>query len=715
LSKKIVTVTLLALLSLSIILTPLVAVLGQNTSIGVSILQVVPASQANIYVANMGQYNGTPGTSMNLQGTIYTSNGTFNIIVGNDIVSSGTSVGYYVNSNFTVPQLPYGGYNLILEDIKANNLNSTGSTPETFTILTGYTITPVPAYVQEGNNVALTASVTGGTSGTSYVANVTVALPSALDESYSELVPLGTANSLGTASSQVTFPGSFTPSGAGVSNPTEYAGTYTAYFNQTDGLGSATFAVGFLDSTAYHRGQTATVNAIGYASGQTATLAVTSSSGANILSTPQPSPWIASDNGTLTTTFTVPSDAAIGSYNVTITTTSGTPKAVIDEQSFSVSGYPVSITTVNLAGETVPNIAVKVQDTLAGTSYSATSGYNGVASFNLEAGPYNLTATMNGFTVGQGNIVVTGAGSFTLSCQLTDLVVLVQNENGTALPFVNLLITYTYGSSQKGNMSGETGPSGTFTADSMIVDASYTIEASLYNQVFNSGNETISSLPSQAVSHETIICPTEPVTINVVGYTNTPISGANIQLVEITNGLFYTATTDSSGSATAPVTFGMYRLQIYQNSILLNQTTIQAFSSSQYNIRCTLYGIQVTVKVVDYFGSPISNVNVTVNGPSTERLSAKTPGDGTATFNNIVGGNLQIVAFAQGAENSYQAVALTVDQPTSVQIKMDGFIAFGSFLMPTSALLTVIIILVAVILLVTVEIYWRRRHRASGT
>ena len=164
------------------------------------------------------------------------------------------------------------------------------------------------------------------------------------------------------------------------------------------------------------------------------------------------------------------------------------------------------------------------------------------------------------------------------------------------------------------------------------------------------------------------------------------VSGASIRLVELTNGLFYTTTTDSSGSAAASVTFGTYKLQVYLNGFLLNETTLNAFSAGQYTIRCTLYGIQVEVSVVDYFGSPISNANVTVNGPSSERYSEMTSGNGIATFSNIVGGNLQIVAFAKGAESSYQAVSLTVDQPTSVQIKMSGYVALGSLLIPTSCI-----------------------------
>ncbi len=85
-----------------------------------------------------------------------------------------------------------------------------------------------------------------------------------------------------------------------------------------------------------------------------------------------------------------------------------------------------------------------------------------------------------------------------------------------------------------------------------------------------------------------------------------------------------------------------------------------------------------------------------------------TKGDGTATFNNVIGGNMQIVAFAQGAQNDYQAMTLTVNQPTSVQIKIDRYVVFGSFLMPVSSLITIIIIIVDS-LFVTVEIYRRKK------
>jgi hypothetical protein len=695
---------------LAVAITPFANVLGQNTNLGVSIIQVVPASLANSVTQQPSVYNGSAGQLYNIKGTIYTGNGTYNVIMGNTIVASGTADGYYVDTNFTIPQLPSANYNFLIEDIRQADLNSTGSTPEQFLINPGYNVTPANSYNLEGSNIALTVSLTGGNSGASYVANITVVLPSPLNGNFSDVVPL-VANNVGTATAQINFPSSSFQSGDIPSETptTVYAGNYTLYFNMTQALASNQFTVGFLDSATYHRGQTATVTAQGYTAGQTATVSVTSVATGASVSTQT---LTAGSNGEISTSFVVPATVAVGSYTVTITPTSGTAKSIADSQIFYVVGYSVSITTLNLDGQVAPNVLVVVTDQSASATYNASSGAYGVANFKLEAGSYSLAASFKSQPVGTTSITVTGAGSFTFTCQLTDILIKVQNENGTTLPFVNLVIS----SSGTGNISAQTGVTGTYMLNSTLPNISYTIKASLYNTVFNTNNETLNNLPAQAIYQFVIICPTEPTTINVVGYNNAPIAGASVSFVELTNGLFYSATTDTSGSATAPTTFGVYKVQIYQNGILLNETTVQAFGNpNQYTIRCTLYGIQVEVSVVDYFGTPISNANVTVNGPSSERFSAMTAGNGKATFNNVVGGNMQIVAFATGAESSYQALSLTVDQPTSVQIKMGGYVALGSLLIPTAGLFTLILVIVAIVLLVVVEMFLRRRRSATET
>jgi len=714
LNKKIGAVTLLVLMSLAVALTPLAIVVGQTPSLGsggVEILQVLPAAEQ--LVTGRSQYNGTSGQLFNLIGTLYTTNGSFQIVFGKNVVATGISDGYYVNANFTVPDTTGGSYPLTLVDVEAG-VNSTSTTPESFLVLTQYYVKAVPSQVMEGSSVVLTVGVTGGDANTLYMADVSVVLPSPLNATYSQIVSMGKSNPAGIASSQTfTYPSSsFLPNG----NTTDYVGSYTLYFNESTSLAASEFYVGFLNSTTYHRGDTVTIGATGYQPSQAATVSITNSTGATLNSTS----LTASPDGVINETWAVPTDIPIGNYTVTITPT-GSQKAIKDVEVFSVSGYSVQVTTANLAGQPAPNILVQTLDKASGLNYTSTSNSFGIIDLNLDLGICAFTAFWNGVNVGETSRTVTGNTTFTLTCRLTDLKITVQNENRIALSSVNLTVTYQYkptngtDSLETGNVSGIwTDSQGSYFLNSTLPGINYNINASLYTHVFNSGNNTVTNLPAQAEYDAVITCPNETLTINVVSYNETAIPDAEINLVESTNGLFYTAATGSSGSYNGQVTFGVYGLQVYKDNILINETIIEVFGASQEQIICNPYGIPVSVSVVDFFGSPISNANVTLNGPATEQLSAMTKSDGTATFNNVIGGDMQIIAFAQGASNSYQAVTLTVDKPTSVLIRLAGYVALGSFLITVSSLITIIIILVAIVLFATVEIYRRRKVKQSS-
>ena len=696
-NKKIVAVAILALISIAISVTP-EFVFGQTQNLGITIYQVTPSS-----------LTGPVGQAVNVQGTIYTSNGSYNIIFANQVVASGKSEGFYVNANFSIPQISAGTYAIRLQDVAVNS----NSTEQDFQVTTAYLINAIPAQIQEGKSVVLNVSVTGGVPSAAYSANVSIVLPSPLSTVYSKIASLGTANSQGTANVQVTYPdSSFQPAGS----LTDYAGSYDIYFNQSTTLAQGKFTVSFLDSSTYHRGDPATIRATGYQANQAATLSITSASGSTIDS----ESVTASADGVISKTWVVPSNAVLGTYNVTITS-QGTAKAVQDSTSFSVIGFSVKIKAVNLAGEVVAQIPLQVTDSATNAVYSGTTGLDGVSSFSLGTGTQVLNAFYNGVNVGQTNITVTGDSTFNFQLTLTNLKITVENANGVLMPFVNLAITYQYqpsngGSAQTGTASGQTDTSGSYTLNSTLTGVSYTISASLYNQIFNSGNNTFNNISAQPVSTILITCPTETLALSVVGYSGEAISGARIELVELTNGLFYSATTDSSGTATTQVTFGMYRARVYQGSIPINDTNVSAFSSNQQQIRCTLYGIQVTVSVLDFFGHPIPNINVTLNGPATERLSAITQSDGTAAFNNVIGGILQFVAFAPGAQDTYQAVTLTVNQPTTVQVRLDRYVALGSLLIPVSSLIAILIVIAGIVVFVVVEVLRRRLvHRANET
>ena len=418
-------------MSIAVAVAPLGIVFGQNQNLGVTILQINPIGAQPI--AGQMTTSGSVGDALNLQGTIYTSNGQYQLIFNSQVITSGTAQGYYVNANFSVPEVPAGTYALRLRDFSAN-INSTETD---FQVSTNYTITAGSSQIQEGSSVVLNVAVTGGNTGTSYYANVSVVLPSPLSTEYSKIVSLGTANQKGTASVQVTYPdSSFQPNGS----LTDYAGSYTAYFNQSENLAKTVFSVSLLDSSTYHRGQTVSIRAVGYQPNQAATLSVASVSSGTTLDSESVT---ASADGIITKTWVVPSNAAIGNYTVTITP-QGVAKAIQDSQTFLINGYSVQIKTLNLANEVVPQITVQALDKATNDQYNNTTGADGIVNLNLETGSYGLTAFLNGVNVGATDITVVGNGAFTFQCQLTDIRIVVQNQNGASLPYVNLSITYQY-------------------------------------------------------------------------------------------------------------------------------------------------------------------------------------------------------------------------------------------------------------------------------
>ena len=676
--------TILSLLAIIILLLP-IGVLAQS-SFGVSILQITPSDAS-----------GSVGTSVNVQGTIYTSNGSYQVLFNRQVVASGKAEGFYVNANFSIPEVPSGAYALAFRDV-AINVNSTA---QAFTVTTGYSITASSQTIQAGSSVTLTASVTGALSGTSYYAKITVRLPNS-GTTYSKIILLSAPNSKGIASGQVTFPdSSFEPAGS----TTNYPGEYDYAFNGT--LAEGKFAINILDQSSYHRGQVVSIRGTGYQPNQDATITVSTKTG-SILDTFSTT---ASSEGIITSSYTISQSAEIGEYTVKINPT-GTQKAIPDSQTYTIAGYTVKVQTTNIAGEAVSDISMQAVDTITNAVYNAISDSDGMADFKFEKGPVGLTAFWNSVNVGTTNITVNGEGTFTLKCQLTNLKITVKNTAGVFIPFVNLNIQYNYQSTgtKTGNAQGQTGPTGSYTLKSALAGATYKVDASIYNQTFNTANNTFSNLPNQATVEVVIVCPNRPLSLNVLGYNQAPISDARIELVELSNGLFYSVTTDANGDASANVTLGLYRLRIYKEKALINEVeSLQVFSPIQKQIVATLFGIQVQVKVVDALGGPVPNAEVTLNGP--QRVMEITRNDGVATFENVIGGDMQIIA--QDSSGIYQAETLTVNQPGTVIIKIDKYIALGSLLIPSTFLLAIIIIILSIVTVIAVEIVRLRKKRKS--
>jgi hypothetical protein len=691
LKQKAIPIILLAIMSIAVLA-------------GASSFQVSGQSLYGLtifYVTAQGGYesleNVTVGQQVALIGSMVTSNGTYNIYYADQLVDSGQASGYYVSANFTVPPIVAGQYNFVLNDVAANR-NTTYSLP----LLISYSITPIISsptdVIQEGSTIGLNVTIAGATANTQYTAVIQVDSPSGTD-SYNKTITL-TSSSVGTATTQVNYPDSSFSSGA----TSIYAGTYTTHINATEGLAQGSFVIGFTDKSQYHRQDPVQVRAVGYQPNQAVTMAILINDvvfdSANLSAT---------DQGIVSTTWTVPQNAAVGTYTITLSAQTNPSKAIADIQTFNLPGYYITFKALNLASEPVSDLVVEAVDQSTNNAYNSTTYSDGLATTSLETGDVTVNAYWNDVKVGSSQVTISGNGTYTVNCELTNLIIKVQDKNGVVIPFTNLNVTYQYttngGITQSGNATGQTDLSGVYVLNSTLPGITYNVAASKYSTVFNSGNGTISNIPTQPTVQASILCPDESLGLTVVDFNNAALTNARVTLIEQTSGLFYTVSTDSSGAAQLQVTFGQYRVSIYSSdNILLNETVVDVLSSTNSHLQAALYNLHVSVKVVDYFGNPIGNVNVELSRPGMQAQTATTPGSGTVSFNNIVGGNMEVVANVQGNQDAYIATNLQVNSPTTVTLKMDKFVAVGGALMSTSLLASIIIIILVVVLLIVVEV-----------
>ncbi|MCX8150430.1 MAG: carboxypeptidase-like regulatory domain-containing protein [Candidatus Bathyarchaeota archaeon] len=695
---KAITITFIAVICVAMLVMPFSTVSGQ---IGLYIYQITKAGGTTaITSVNVGD-------AVNLVGTLYSANSSYKVYFGDILVDSNQSSGYYVSSNFTIPDVPAGSYTVTLQDV-AVAYNTTSSLTVNTAYIAEAVVPSSPALLQEGDLITINVAITGGQPNTSHTANITVVLPSPLATPFTQLVPL-TVGSSGSGRTQITFPsGSFQPSGS----TTIYTGQYTIYFNQSQNLGQRQFYVGITDASSYHRQSTVKIRAVGYQAGQSAALKIVNAAGTTMFS----QTVTASDQGIITSTWTIPSTAPLGQYNVTITPQSNF-KAVPDSQNFTLPGYKITVNTLNLAGNYVPYLTIKAVDHSSNTETEWSSGYYGSTLLNLESGNHTITAYWDeNVKVGELKVSISGDATYNITCQLTNLLISVKDKNGVAIPNVKLDMTYNYvtatGETKTGNFSTQTNSSGTYLFDSALPGVTYMITASKYGVVFNTGNNTVSNLPAQPLYAAVIVCPEKTLVLKTLDYHTAALPNARIDLMEQESGIFYTATTNGNGDVSLQVTFGQYRVRVYSSeNILLNETTLSVLDNTQSQIRCATYNLQVSVKVVDYFGNAISNVNVQLSRQGASPRVAVTQGDGTVTFQNVIGGNIDIMAYITGSEGSYIAENIYVDSPTAVQLQMANYVALGPLLIGTNALIASLLILIVLALFVLAEVFQRKTFK----
>jgi len=656
-------------------------------------LYYMPKASASMAIITIDPQTAKVGTLVSVTANVTTNNGTYAIFFDDLFISNGTAAGQYAITNITVPDAKFGAHYITIKDV-ATGENAT----KLFSVSTGYYLNiSGPERIQEGTSMPIIVNMTGGDTTTTQTANVTVIAPTSITYTKMVDIPL-TATGNGTKT--LNYPTDFSTDAN-----TSFVGDYRILFNST--FATKTFKAGLTDAAEYHRNQTVNIKAA-YEPNENVTLTI-KGNGIDYLTVNVTDP-----TGIVSYDWTVPINASMGSYQVTATSTSGfTTKTPADNQNFTLPGYAINFTAQNLAGEPVQSIEIKGYEGSKLVTSPTTTASDGKAVLNLELGEFTVKAYYNPQTlVSETTLTVTNTIATTITCNLTNIriqVASVVNDAQINIPFAGILLL-------QDNSTYATDINGTATIHSLPPNATYSMNLTRYGAVFNT--TTITNL---LVNNEPtgwydikVNCPTSNLQVTVTKANGQTFNNAIVTAQELLGAPHYEGTTNQDGTITFNPVFGKYRIQVFDaNRILLNETTIDMFTNQNTTVSCQLYGLTVTIQVVDYFGQGISNINVKLQGEKQQATTRTTQGDGTATFDNIIGGQLQATLYMSGSSDPVEARNFPVQNSTTLQIKLAKYVTLAGMLIETNQFAIIIIIIIAALLVIVMEI--RRRMRIKTT
>ncbi|MEM2910944.1 MAG: hypothetical protein QW146_00375 [Candidatus Bathyarchaeia archaeon] len=666
---------------------------------------VLPYVKAETRIISLTPSSGYVGTEVQIIANITTENGQYRLKFDQIELPGGNAVGNKVNASFSVPHKPEGTYNVTLIDVKSGE-----SANATFTVLTSYSFKPLipepPVQVQQGGNVTILVNITGGKVNYKYP-QVKVQTPaSAIYEATSKNI---TTNDVGDFSDIFIYPTDFS-NGAN----TNFTGEYKILFDENT---VGTFFIGLTDRSEYHRGDIVKIKAVDYLAYNDKNVTITIKFGNEIIDSFN----FTVTEGVVNASWSIPNATLIGNYSLSITPVPASKQNANDTQVFKIPGFKTEIFPRNLAHEVVPNVLVKIYDAPVNKTYETESDEDGVAAIWLERGRYNSTAYFKGVMVGNFTFDITNEGKkLDVECKLTNInitVVSAQDAN-VRIPFVSISLTYNYTTDPEGEEKTEPVKfyqidiTGTLHLHSMLLNAIYEVNASRYGQIFNKNNNTFTSLQLQAWNNIVIVCPVNSLRVNVVDAKSQPIKDVTVDAQELTGGLQYTSFTDQNGQALLNCVFGAYIVRVSYHGVLLNETKVNLFNHQNLTIYCLRYNLPIFVKVVDYFGQPIPNVNVTIERNGQMISSKRTESNGMAKFTEI-GGTLTIKVYLTN-QNQPTTIFTTFigeerNETNPIEVRIGKYVIIAGFLIETVQFTSMILVTAVIMLIVAVEVYRRKR------
>jgi len=678
----------------------------------------LPRTYAAPTALTVSANTGFVGDQINVTGTIDTINGAYQIFFDSIMVKNGAAnnTGRFADS-FKVPYAINGTHTIMVLDVTATTTDS-----KNFTVKPAYSVKAInvptaPNQYQEDAQIEIQANITGGDPSRLYQYNITVTLPSPAGATYyNTTLPLLTDLN-GSASNILIYPRDFLPVGA----HTNYTGSYQIclYKNATTIGAQDSFIIGITNATVYQRLQWVNIKATNYTKPNENATVTVKLGGRNLTS--QKIPAV---NGTITYNWQVPINASAGTYTVTIATAipNGTNKIVADIQNFTVPKISVKILTTNLLEEPVSGVNAtiyRIDPSNTSNKIKVDSGLTNSTGWIVktleQGGDYMLKAFWKDVLVNVTQVVIQKDSSWSLICQITHIEFTVRDgKTGLPMPFIYLGLNINYSTVKNVShieaQAHLTNTTGKWKLLNQLVDANYTIHAYRTELLFNTTVFTIP--PNQRFFQMNLTCPFFNFTIHAEDAKHAALGEFPIKIYEYGGGLYDEAITDTnSGNATFSATFGKYVLRLYnpEQTIVLNETT---YSLTTQNASFILYGAiynaNLSIRVVDYFGQPVTGVKVKFEREDTDPITATTGADGVAFFSGIIGGD-GLVSIYLGDGQPVETGPVYAEKNALAIFKLEKYVTIFGVIIEVSQFGVLITILVILALFVLFLLYRRRK------
>jgi len=570
-----------------------------------------------------------------------------------------------------------------------------------------YRVTANPARLQEGFNTTITVEARNEIANSTVTVNVNVTDPTGAPHVKS----LGlTTNGTGFGSNTTQYWSNF----AGSTN-TNYVGLYLISLNET--LANANFTVGLTDKPQYKKTETVSIRAIDYLPSENVTISLKLN---NVSVTGFPKFKTANASGIVIDTWTIPSDATPGNYQVSLTsTTNQTLKIPVDADTFTVLGAICSIKTENLSNQTVASVTIEVYNATTNNylNISSVTNSSGWTQVSLDRGNYTFKAFINNVEVGNlSNLSVTVDNTFIIRLQLVNFTAFVETEAGEEVPFIDVSLKYNYTTRDNetlpATLSLRTNPAGVAEGQNILTNITYTVEARRYGAIFNSTTLIVEFLPASPLITLRFKLPNYWLNVHVLDSTNQNAGQLRIRVYEWSSGVatpVQSLETNSSGDASFFLPFGKYRLRAYNDAAFLSETMVDLIETPlTFVFSLNTVNLKVTVLILDNFGQPIANAEVKIERQNDQEYvpveSKLTDAGGSAVFDLPVGGDSLISVYITGRPAAVKGQFLD-NNSNRITFKLEEYVAILGYPISTGlfALVTFILILAILSLIILVR------------